>query len=56
MIRAVGFLISELLWSLVDRITGDTPTPDDTPQPQSEQARVRAEWVAKHRWPDGDAS
>jgi hypothetical protein len=56
MIRATLYLATEFLWGLVDRITGDTPT-DDTPQPQSEQARVRAEWVAKHRWPtDGEAS
>jgi len=56
MIHAIGFLISELLWSLVFRITGDTPT-DDTPQPQSEQARLRAEWVAEKRWPtDGGAA
>jgi len=57
MIRAVGYLVSEALWTLVFRITGDTPTPDDPPQPQSEQARVRTEWVANHRWPtDGGAA
>jgi hypothetical protein len=55
MIRAILYLASELLWGLVFRITGDTPT-DDTPQTQSEQVRVRTEWVAKHRWPNGDAS
>jgi hypothetical protein len=55
MIRAVLYLATEALWSLVFRITGTTPT-DDTPQPQSEQARLRTEWVAKHRWPNGDAS
>jgi len=57
MIRAIGFLVSELLWGLVFRITGETPTPDDAPQSPSEQARVRTEWVAKHRWPtDGGAA
>jgi hypothetical protein len=57
MIRAVGFLVSEFLWGLVFRITGDTPTDDTPSQPQSEQARVRTEWVAKHRWPtDGGAA
>jgi len=56
MIRAILYLASEFLWSLVFRIAGDTPT-DDTPQPPSEQARVRTEWVANHRWPtDGEAS
>jgi len=57
MIRAIGFLVSELLWGLARRVTGETPTPDDKPQPQSEQARVRTEWVANHRWPtDGGAA
>jgi len=58
MIRAIGFLVSELLWGLVDRITG-SPADDDTPPSDdlAEQARVRTEWVRDHRWPtDGDAS
>jgi len=56
MIRAIVYLASEFLWGLVDRITA-APVDDDTPPSDdlAEQARVRAEWVAKHRWPtDGE--
>jgi hypothetical protein len=49
MIRAVGYLLSEAIWSLVFRIAPQRFEQDDDPQSTADATAVRTEWIQKNR-------
>jgi hypothetical protein len=49
MIRAIGYLASEVFWTLVFRIAPQRFEQDDDPQTTAEQVAARTRWINDHR-------
>lgn len=49
MIRAVLYLASEAIWTLVFRIAPRQDWQDDDPQSTAEQVAARTAWIRKNR-------